>query len=278
MDGARMKKLLVFTDLDGTLLNHYNYAWDDAAPALEALNEKHFPVVFTSSKTASELVNLKQQMHNHHPFICENGAVANVPLHYFSSPVGQCETSDEFEPHYFGRSYQEIIDILNRLREIHGYHFRGFNDMELDDLVALTKLNREQALNAKQRQASEPFLWKDTNQAFDDFRKQLENENLIVTSGGRFFHVMSDVNKGKTVQWLIEQYQAVEPETQWISIGLGDSFNDVQMLEVVDYPVFISNAGTRQPDMAYISNLQRPQLPGPAGWNQAINSLMTKIL
>lgn len=271
-----MKKILVFTDLDGSLLDHDDYSWSKAIPALKALDKKSFPIIFTSSKTAAEIVSLKEDLGNHHPFICENGAVSGIPVNYFES--NGVDKQQQNESHLFGQSYENIISILNELRNSYHYQFCGFSDMDTEEVIKNTGLDIENANKAKQREASEPLLWKGASRDFKDFVTQLEKKNLIVTSGGRFYHVMSDVNKGKAVKWLLEKYRDTEPETEWITIGIGDSFNDIPMLEVVDYPVFISNVKSCQPDLTHINNLQRPQLPGSAGWNQAVLSLLTKVL
>ena len=273
-----MKKILIFTDLDGSLLNHYNYSWQDAAPALKFIDDHQIPLIFTSSKTASEQLKLKQRMGNPHPFICENGAIANIPTDYFIAVNDTKEFKTTYTPQFFATPYEKILQILAELREKYHYKFRGFHDLKVDELVALTNLSHEQAEDSKQRQASEPFLWKDTDEAFADFKKHLEEFDLIVTSGGRFYHVMSNVHKGQTVKWLTEQYIKHEPDVEWLTIGLGDSYNDKQMLEMVDYPVFIYNPGTSQPDLSGISNLTITKLPGPAGWNEAVLDLVSQTI
>ena len=268
-----MKKLLVFTDLDGSLLDHDTYSWAKAEPALRVLKENDFPVVFTSSKTATEILDLKKQTENYYPFISENGAVAAIPKNYFDISV---KTEDmRFESQLFGESYEEIKKVLSDLHS--EFNFRGFSDMDADEVKEKTGLTYEQAVNAKQREASEPILWLDTKAAFDKFKVMLFANGLTSTAGGRFIHIMSNVSKGKTVDWLIQKYREAEPETKWYTVGIGDSFNDIQMLEIVDCPIFISNAKTRLPDLSGIKNLKRPQLAGPAGWNQAIQGLIKKF-
>ena len=268
-----MNKLLVFTDLDGSLLDHDTYSWEKAEPALRVLEENNFPVIFTSSKTATEIINLKKETENYYPYISENGAVAAIPENYFDAPAKTREMT--FESHLFGRSYEEIKTVLHDLNS--EFSFRGFYDMNADEVMKKTGLSYEQALNAKKREASEPILWLDTSSAFEQFKVYLFANGLISTSGGRFIHIMSNVSKGKTVHWLTQKFREAEPKTTWYTVGIGDSFNDIQMLEVVDCPIFISNAKTRLPDLSGIKNLKRPQLSGPAGWNQAIQSLMKKF-
>jgi predicted mannosyl-3-phosphoglycerate phosphatase (HAD superfamily) len=50
-----MTNFLVFTDLDGTLLDHHSYSCEEAMPAVRALAEAGFPLIFNSSKTAAEI-------------------------------------------------------------------------------------------------------------------------------------------------------------------------------------------------------------------------------
>ena len=57
-----MTKTLVFTDMDGTLLDHHTYSFDAAKPALNALDEKNIPVIPTTSKTFAELQPLRKSI------------------------------------------------------------------------------------------------------------------------------------------------------------------------------------------------------------------------
>lgn len=271
------KKILVFTDLDGSLLNHYNYSWKDAVPALTRLYKNSYPVIFTSSKTFAEIHQIKQEMGNRHPCISENGAVVNIPCAYFEPGSNDAKDSN-FDSYLFAKPYKEIIAVLKALRDEYQFVFRGFNDIHLDELIALTDLSEEQAKLSKQREASEPLLWKGTADDLEYFEELLKKEDLIITKGGRFYHVMSDINKGKTINWLFKKYQEMEPDTDWITIGLGDSYNDIEMLESVDYPVLITNPGTKQPDLSEIKHLYKTQMPGPQGWNEAVFELLNQIV
>jgi HAD superfamily hydrolase (TIGR01484 family) len=47
--------LLVFTDLDGTLLDHHTYSFEPALPALNSLKEKNIPLIICTSKTRAEI-------------------------------------------------------------------------------------------------------------------------------------------------------------------------------------------------------------------------------
>ena len=47
---------MIFTDLDGTLLDHYNYDFSPAQPMLSWLAEQNIPVIPATSKTFAELL------------------------------------------------------------------------------------------------------------------------------------------------------------------------------------------------------------------------------
>ena len=79
-----MPNLIVYTDLDGSLLDGTTYSYEPATPALAALREQGIPLVLVSSKTRAEMEPLRQRLDHRDPFIVENGgavAVSNVRVH-----------------------------------------------------------------------------------------------------------------------------------------------------------------------------------------------------
>jgi len=54
--------LLVFSDLDGTLLDSHSYDWQPAAPWLSRLREANVPVILCSSKTSAEMLYLQKTL------------------------------------------------------------------------------------------------------------------------------------------------------------------------------------------------------------------------
>ncbi len=266
-----MKKLLIFTDLDGTLLDHEDYNWHPARPALERLERLGFPVIFNTSKTFAELVSLANEIGNIHPMVCENGNLAAIPEGYFEA--GQ-RAINHYTPHLFGIKYQQILDILNQLRTTFSYRFCGFNDLGVVGVMAQTGLGSDKASRACQRLCSEPILWLDDESELSAFGLELQKQGLSLTRGGRFYHVMKPLNKAIAMNWLLEQYQQLEPDTEWITVALGDSFNDVQMLEAAHIPVLIHNPHGTAPNLSHLRQLISPSHTGPRGWNEAINQII----
>jgi|GEM_PF-4270088 len=82
-DRLMQPHFLVSTDLDGTLLDHYSYDWQAAAPSLARLAKLGIPVVINTSKTFEEVVSLQSSMLLTAPFIVENGSALFLPTSQF---------------------------------------------------------------------------------------------------------------------------------------------------------------------------------------------------
>src|SRR5262249_39570829 len=69
----RMAERIVFSDLDGTLLDARTYDWRPAERALARLAELGVPVILTSSKTRAEIEEWRRTLGNREVFVSENG-------------------------------------------------------------------------------------------------------------------------------------------------------------------------------------------------------------
>ena len=75
--------LVVFTDLDGTLLDHHSYSWAAAEEALKELERRRVPLVLVTSKTRAEVEALQRKLGSVQPFVTENGGGIFIPHGYF---------------------------------------------------------------------------------------------------------------------------------------------------------------------------------------------------
>jgi D-glycerate 3-kinase len=259
-------RYLISTDLDATLLDD-TYSWDAALPALKLLAEKEAVLVLNSSKTVSEMQELAIELAascglSGAPLVAENGGVLAVP------------EKDGYRIECLGRSRADILAVAHALREAEGYDFRGFADMQPEELVELTGLSRDAATLAMDRQATEPILWNDTEERWAEFFQTLEKEGIKAVRGGRFIHLMGPTDKADGMAAALDYFQSLEPSRVWKVIALGDSPNDLGMLNAADLAVVIKNS-------AHDSSLQPaavqcifPPHEGPRGWNEAILYLL----
>jgi len=257
---VQRQQLIIFTDLDGTLLDHHSYSWEPAQPALRQLHERQVPLILCTSKTAAEVSQLHQELGLSTPFIVENGAGIIFP-------------EADKPAYFFGKSYTELIDLVQQIRKNGRYLFSGFHDFSVAEIVAETGLEPGRAKLAKQRLCSEPIRWHDDQYALNDFQLELAAHDLQLLRGGRFYHVLDKAaDKGTALNWLLNNYPSPAGKV-WYSVALGDGPNDQTMLEAADLAVVIPSASGLSPKPNNVTVIHAPQ-PGPSGWNQTLLEIL----
>lgn len=184
---------VVFTDLDGTLLDHDTYDWRPAAPVLDRLRQLGIPLVLVSSKTLPELEQHRRALAVDGPVIAENGAVIDAPAGYFSHDV--CDALTSVDRATLQRHLRELRDGGN-------YDCVSFEELGNVGIAAATGLSVAEAEQANQRRASEPIQWNDTAARLQEFIAAAEARGLHCTQGGRFVHLMGPVDKADAVSRL----------------------------------------------------------------------------
>ena len=111
-----MKRFVVFTDLDGTLLDHHTYAYADALPALSKLRQTRTPLIMVSSKTRREIEALRRELENDHPFIPENGGAIFIPKGYDLPLPDEAEEMGDYHVLVLGRQSVELAAVFARPR------------------------------------------------------------------------------------------------------------------------------------------------------------------
>ena len=252
-------KLIVFTDLDGTLLDHDTYQYREAQLTLERLRRFGIPLILASSKTAAEMVPLQAELGSGtYPMICENGSGILGP------GGGPSDTAQ----------YDELRRILDFVPQDLRVSFEGFGDMSVARLAKVTGLPHDNAVQAAARQFSEPGLWSGTDAERDAFLSVLRTHGISARMGGRFLTLSFGATKADQMQNIADQ---LDRET---IIALGDAPNDTEMLAAADYAIVLPNAGGHPVDVP--AGLSGPVVinaahPGPKGWHDALGRLLTQL-
>ncbi|MBU2886032.1 HAD-IIB family hydrolase [Gilvimarinus agarilyticus] len=269
-----MTKFAVFTDLDGTLLNHHDYSYQDALPAIANLRARHIPLILVSSKTRAEMAHLCQELDIQDPYVCENGSVIVLPkpwVQQFNVDTSTLTDAGECWLAFRGAARDEILTIVKANKG--ECPFVGFADMTVEDVIACTGLSHEAATKAMQRDATEPLLWPQDGAGSEEFARKLGVYNLQLLKGGRFYHVMANCDKGDSVRYLLSLYQSYYGASVH-SIALGDSQNDLKMLKAVDTAVVMPHPdGSYMSDKGLIGELHAPY-PGAKGWRYAVEQAL----
>ena len=256
---------VVFTDLDGTLLDHDTYDWQPAASTLEELARLGIPVVLVSSKTLPELEQLRQSLGVEAPVIAENGALIDSPQGYFPQTVADELTSIDRQT--LQRHFREIRDGGQ-------YDCMSFEELGDIGIAASTGLTNAEAQLANRRQASEPIQWNDTEARLQEFVREAEARGLSCTRGGRFVHLMGPVDKADAVAKLCSAYREKWPGSVLESIALGDGPNDLGMLRAADVAIVIPGRHGSPMPLDGHKRVIHATDHGPTGWAATMQDII----
>ena len=254
---------IISTDLDGTLLDHHNYSFEAALPALEQCKAQGLPVILNTSKTFSEALFLQKKLVLDAPLIVENGSA-------MISPDGSRLV--------FGVARSDIINFIKNIRHSHSWKFEGFNDWTIREIVEHTGLGNDAAKLANEKEYSEPFLWNDTATAFDEFSKLAFDSGFSILKGGRFYHLQGITDKAKPLTWLMQNHTQLFPTLKEKPrlVVLGDNANDIAMLDVADIAVCVKSPVCDFPKTMNKGEVIKTQAYGPVGWNQAVLKIIER--
>ena len=225
------KKRIVFTDLDGTLLDA-KYSFKKALPALNILKELEIPLIICSSKTRAEIEVYRKKLNNNHAFISENGGAIFIPLNFFY------ETKKEkYKIIELGKSYKNLVNVFKKIKK--QIPAKGFSDMTSKELSKHSGLSLKEAKLAKKREYDEAFVLE--NKKFEKkLLRLIKKYKLNYTKGGKYYHLLGDNDKGKAVKILSELYK--KKYKKILTIGLGDAKNDLPMLKSTNKSFFVKDS------------------------------------
>lgn len=266
---------VVFTDLDGTLLDHDTYRPDAVLPAVRALEARGIPIVMATSKTFDEVLCYQRLLSQPRPLIIENGGAICFP-EGFAAPA----TGDERRNGYLIRQFPPgqafIVAAVERIRAELDARFDSFHERDAAWVAAVTGLDRASAQAARQRRNSLPLRWRDTGAKLRRFREAVARAGLHLQQGGRFLHVQGAGDKAVAMQQVLAEFEArglADP----VVVAFGDSPNDQGMLEAADIAVVVS-----RPDGSHLALNRRDGIiltraVGPAGWAEAVEILLGPV-
>lgn len=269
---AARPRWLIVSDLDGSLLDHYDYshtAVDELLPRLQTLN---IPLVFNSSKTTAEIEQWRKVLTNRDPFIVENGSAIFIPVNYFPAAPHRSQHRGEYHVIEMGTVRDELLLWLDDFQKRHGSRLTHFARADLEQIMQLTGLKEADARLAMDRHYSEPIFWQGDEHLKATLINEAEASGYKILQGGRFLHLLGDCDKGDASLRLAEEFKLQTGMSSRPKImALGDSGNDVAMLEMADVAGIIRSPVHKPPRV----NNKRQQLSqafGPEGWRELVQA------
>ena len=174
-----------------------------------------------------------------------------------------------------GTSYTGLCGILKKIKKQGQLSMKGFAEMTIAEIVTHTGLTVEEAKLAADREYSEPFLFDDGPEKLEVLYRLSEKEGLRITKGGRFFHLTGQNDKGRAVEILKGLFAEAHPQKRLLTVALGDSKNDVPMLQQADIPVVIRKKTGEWMSLEGIDSVIYSKNPGPQGWAEAVAQILS---
>jgi len=264
-----MKKkitIIVFTDLDGTLLHRDTFKFDAIKDYIKSLVNKGIIIIPNSSKTEKEIEKFNNELGLELPYISENGSsIHGLNLINVNFP-NKIILSREKEallkifinkvPEHLRNKCFQISKLSKNIQE----KIFGQKDDKLKDA-----LNRKYTL---------PFLFKGDKNEKNKLLKILNSNTLTFQEGGRVLNLCDNINKVKSMNKVIKILKKTEDKIK--SIAVGDNYNDLDMLKNCDIPCLVFNDKFKL-DQINIDNLIFSNRPSPEGWADVIKKALVKI-
>jgi mannosyl-3-phosphoglycerate phosphatase len=166
-----------------------------------------------------------------------------------------------------------LTEAFQRTKATGAFDMVGFCEMTTAEIARLTGLSVEAARLAARREYSEPFICRENEEGRRRLEAMFRRQGLRVTRGGRFFHLTGNNDKGRAVAYLTRAYAHGAPGGEVVTIGLGDSANDIPMLRGVDKPVIIRKKTGQWEPFADSGEVYFSRESGPRGWAEAVAAL-----
>jgi len=267
---------LIATDLDGSLLDEETYGHDAALPALAAMAsfaQRGLLLVLASSKTRAEVVHFARSLGIPlAALIVENGGALLIPRRVLTCRVPGSRRRGGYNLVVLGCPRRRLVATLAEIVAESGARIRTFSSLAPRDIEQITGLSRPAALRARQREWDEPFLAEPADA--ERITQAAQGRGLAVVRGGRFHHLTGATDKGEALSLLLDLLAA--EGRRYRTVGVGDSGNDLAMLERVDRPIIIPRPSGAIDEVldARLPRAERAPAPGPAGWNSAVLAVL----
>ena len=258
--------LIIFTDLDGSLLHRDNFGFEEIKDYIKSLIDNGIIIIPNTSKTEKEIKEFIKELGLDLPFISENG----------SSIHGLNLINSNFPNEIIlSRDKHKLIEIFNlKVPEKLKAKCKFISDMNLEQQTKIFGLKENNLKNALRRKYTIPFLFEGNKIEKNELLEILRSSSMKMQDGGRVINLGDNTDKVKSMNQVLKIYKKIENKIK--VIGVGDNFNDLDMLRNCDIPCLVFNDQFKQ-DRINIDNLIISNKPSPEGWADVIKTALVKL-
>lgn len=274
------QRLVVVTDIDGSLLEPGTPSSHDERAALDFLAARGIPLVINSSRTRAEIERLHQTLQMLTPFISEHGSALFIPHGCLPSVPDRARPAVGGAVIEFGRRYHEVVDALRLTCRDLNVDIVGFAELAIEDVARELDVTIVEAQVAKLREYTELFRIVDESEITRSrLFKALHRRGLRCWRTDRHHHLATATkDRAESLRTLKALWREAWGEP--FTIGVGDSEDDVAWLRHADIAVIVQNdrAGVPSRVLSKLPTAHITQWPGRQGWSEAIFEFVGPLL
>ena len=235
--------------------------------ALIKLISNEIFIIPNSSKTESEILNFNKELGEKLPFIAENGAAI-----YKMNLIN----SDFPEKIILSRDKEEILNVfLKKIPKKFISKCKFVLKLKKDEQLKIFGLSEKQLSYASDREFSVPLIFKGNKAEKNNLFRLAYNMGLTMQEGGRVINLSDKVSKSSAMKKVSRIFEKTEKQELKI-IGVGDNFNDLDMLKNSDIACLVFNEKFKL-DTLNIKNCLVSKKPAPEGWEEVVKMALEKI-
>ena len=268
---------LVFSTLEGALVDERTDSFRGAEEALAELHRRNVPLVLLSSRTRAEIEPVRRKLEHNHPFITENGGGTFLPDGYFNLRIPGAARLGRYFCIAQSRPYAEVCDALDEIARESGVGIAGFHHLSVREISANTGLRPQVAKLARDRDFDEPFFFTSADApAIARFVAAARERGFDARPGSTFWRFSAGCDTARAVRVVAQLFrQATRLKLRLAGIGAGDA--DLRWLRAMDQAIVLSRSqeSTERAGQVNARKITRMDAVGPSAWQQSIFNIIS---
>src|SRR5687767_10280539 len=261
---SAMNGWMVFTALDGSLLDARTLSFEAARHSFRRLIAAGIPVVPVTGKTFAEVRPLADVLGIDGRLVIESGGG-------IARRVGS-----SWRLEACGAGTKVLREAVPKIEQRSGARLRLYSAMRLDQAAAASGLTGIDLRRSLQRNFDEPFVLESGPLAAVE--EAARSIGLRVRTGGRFHHLSGPPRRGAAAQQVRDEIAASSGAQPFV-VALGYAPIDIEFLSLADIPIIMPRRNGA-PDPLLVAMLPEARVApsaGPKGWAKAIDEISDSL-
>ena len=236
---------LVFSDIDGTLLNSNHKISKGTMESVWKLKQKGIPFVLVSARMPSGIHRLQEELKINDPIICFSGAIVFGAVQ--TDGTRQVLHNKSLDPSHVNEIYSLVSEQFPKV-SFSSYNEANWYVSSITDEWVI----QEQAITGTPPQVFNfvddihplfnKIMCMGSPQEIDSLQEELKKQHpeiMIYKSKPTYLEIMAQhVQKSSAINLLMQYYNAKKEEI----IAVGDNYNDMDMLQFAGLGVAMGNS------------------------------------